>query len=141
MSDSFSNRFIVPIRVYYEDTDAGGVVYHASYIRFMERARTEWLRELGFNQTTLMTTLKIAFAVRSLSVEYQKPARFDDLIYASASIQEMGRASITFEQTITRQNAEGVAELLVTASVKVVCVHIEKFKSIAIPAEIRSLLA
>lgn len=141
MSQSFTNHFSLPIRIYYEDTDAGGVVYHAGYLRFMERARTEWLRELGFEQHYLMSTLGIAFAVRSLAIEYLRPAKFDDLIQVTARIKDMGRASLVFEQTITRENPSGEAELLITADVKVVCVQLNPFKSTAIPQEIRSLLA
>lgn len=136
-----SKQFTLPIRVYYEDTDAGGVVYHAGYLRFMERARTEWLRQLGFEQHYLMNALNIAFAVRSLSIEYLKPAKFDDHIEVTAAIKHLGRASIEFEQTVIRLNSQGDAELLITASVKVVCVQLDKFKSTAIPHEIRSLLA
>ncbi|WP_020558935.1 tol-pal system-associated acyl-CoA thioesterase [Thiofilum flexile] len=135
-----SNHFSLPIRIYYEDTDAGGVVYHAGYIRFMERARTEWLRQLGFEQHYLMNALNIAFAVRSLSIEYLKPAKFDDQIEVTARVKHLGRASIEFEQTVTRRNLTTEAELLITASVKVVCVQLDKFKSTAIPHEIRSLL-
>ena len=141
MTPAFSNHFSLPIRIYYEDTDAGGVVYHAGYIRFMERARTEWLRQLGFEQHYLMSTLNIAFAVRSLSIDYLKPAKFDDQIEVTACIKQLGRASIEFEQTVIRRNSQADAELLITASVKVVCVQLDKFKSTAIPHEIRSLLA
>lgn len=134
------NEFILPVRVYYEDTDAGGVVYHANYLRFMERARTEWLRTLGFEQDKLAQELNIVFVVAGLEIAYRKPARFNDALLVSASIDTIGRASIAFKQEIWREGSNNSRELLTTASVKVVCVSTGNFRSTSIPTAIRELL-
>ena len=84
-----------PVRVYYEDTDAGGVVYYANYLKYLERARTEWLRHLGFGQDTLMRDAGIVFAVRRVEIDYLLPARFDDALLVELEIEEIGRASLT----------------------------------------------
>lgn len=118
-------------RVYYEDTDSGGVVYYANYLRFLERARTEVLRELGFEQAQLARDAGIAFAVRSLTVEYLKPARLDDLIEVRSSIAELGRAQVVFQQRIERGG-----EALVEATVRVACLDLGKGKAAAIPKNI-----
>ena len=91
-----------PVRVYYEDTDSGGVVYYANYLRFMERARTEWLRALGFEQDILIRDEGIIFAVRSASLEYLRPARFNDQLLVGVRLAESRRASLSFEQAVTR---------------------------------------
>ena len=93
-----SNEFSLPVRVYYEDTDAGGVVYHANYLRFMERARTEWLRALGFEQDRLAQELGIVFVLASLDIQSRKPARFNDALSVTSSISTVGRVSILFKQ-------------------------------------------
>lgn len=134
------NEFTLPVRVYYEDTDAGGVVYHANYLRFMERARTEWLRQRGFEQDKLAQELGIVFVVASLDIQYRKPARFNDELSVTAAIEKSGRASIIFTQKICRAGADNSSELLTTASVKVVCVALGTFRSTTIPTSIRELL-
>ena len=93
------HAFVWPVRVYYEDTDAGGVVYYANYLKFMERARTEWLRTRGFEQDVLIKEQDLVFAVRSLSIDYLRPARLDDLLQVRVTVSELRRASIVFEQT------------------------------------------
>lgn len=118
-------------RIYYEDTDAGGVVYYASYLRFLERARTEVLRELGFEQIRLLQQNEIAFAVRSLSVEYLKPARLDDLIDVTTTIRELGRAQVVFQQQIVRKG-----EVLLDAQVHVACLDPLRGKAVAMPKDI-----
>lgn len=118
-------------RVYYEDTDAGGVVYYANYLRFLERARTEMLRAIGFEQAQLLHIEGIAFAVRSLSVDYLKPARLDDLIEVSSSIRELGRAQMVFAQQISRSN-----DVLLEATVRVACIDPVRGKAVAIPRDI-----
>ena len=95
-----------PIRVYYEDTDCGGVVYHASYLRFMERARTEWLRTLGFEQDELIETHGRIFAVRRIEIDYLCPARFNDALEVRSSIAECRRASLMFNQSIVNARDE-----------------------------------
>ncbi len=89
-----------PVRVYYEDTDSGGVVYYANYMKFMERARTEWLRSYGFEQDVLAERYEVIFAVRSISLEYLRPARFNDLLKVSVQLIEKGAASMRFLQQV-----------------------------------------
>ncbi|ESS72678.1 Tol-pal system-associated acyl-CoA thioesterase [Methyloglobulus morosus KoM1] len=120
--------FVWPIRVYYEDTDAGGVVFYANYLKYMERARTELLRTEGFEQDELMTNDGIVFAVRSLQVEYRKPARFNQLLQVSAEINQLKKASLEFAQLITHDE-----QLLVTADVRIACLDINTMKPKAIP--------
>ncbi len=95
-------EFNWPVRVYYEDTDNGGVVYHANYLKFMERCRTEWLRNLGYEQDQLIDHEQLIFAVRSVAVDYLKPARFNDALTVTTAIESVGRLSIDFRQTILR---------------------------------------
>lgn len=120
------------MRVYYEDTDAGGVVYYANYLRFLERARTEWLRALGFDQERLIRERAILFAVRRVEIDYLLPARLDDGLVVEAAIGALSRVSLTFEQCIRR----GPGELLVQARVQVVCLDSRRFRPSAIPADI-----
>jgi acyl-CoA thioester hydrolase len=137
---SFLNEFQLPVRVYYEDTDAGGVVYHANYLKFMERARTEWLRQLGFEQDALIADWGIIFVVAHLELAYRKPARFNEQLTVITTIDELGKTSITFKQVIVRHTQGGEMETLTTGTVKVVCVDAEKFRPKAIPIEIKGLL-
>src|SRR6187551_3265334 len=90
-----------PVRVYYEDSDAGGVVYHSNYLNFMERARTEWLRALGFEQTHLRDVLKVVFVVHSAQIAFKKPAKFNDLLTISSKIGKIGQGSLEFLQKIS----------------------------------------
>lgn len=135
-----SREFSWPIRVYYEDTDSGGVVYYANYLKFMERARTEMLRSLGFEQDQLQQQLGILFAVHSVSVKYQKPARFNDALKVITSISSCGKASIVFEQKVFHENdpanVRADALPLCLAKVKIACLNAEKFIAQAIPASI-----
>ena len=131
------NEFLWPVRVYYEDTDSGGVVYYANYLKFMERARTEWLRHFGFEQDELIRKEAVIFAVRSVQVDYLLPARFNDDLSVSAKLIEQGRASLTIEQAIIR-----VADdtLLCKGSVKIVSLRPDSFKPCAIPKIIKQQL-
>jgi len=106
----------IPTRVYYEDTDAAGIVYYANYLRFIERGRTELLRALGHDQNALMKE-GIAFAVRSVSAEFLKPARLDDLLTVETAIAALGRAQVTFVQRILRDR-----ELLLDAKIRIACI-------------------
>jgi acyl-CoA thioester hydrolase len=106
------------VRVYYEDTDAGGVVYHTGYIRYFERARTEWLRSLGYSQKQLAEEAGVLFTVVELTVRYLKPARLDDMLEVLAEVGERGHASLAFVQEI--RNASG--ELLADGQVRIACV-------------------
>ncbi|MCB1787217.1 MAG: tol-pal system-associated acyl-CoA thioesterase [Chromatiaceae bacterium] len=126
-----------PVRVYYEDTDAGGVVYYANYLKFLERARTEWLRDLGFEQERLMRDAGILFAVRRVEIDYLLPARFDDALVVEAAIAELGRASFTFRQRIVR----APDTLLSTATVTVVCLDKDRFRPTAIPTDIHEKIS
>ncbi|MGL5800139.1 MAG: tol-pal system-associated acyl-CoA thioesterase [Plesiomonas sp.] len=120
-----------PVRVYYEDTDAGGVVYHARYVVFFERARTELLRSRGFEQHALLQG-NIAFAVRRIVVDYRLPARLDDLLSVESEIVTVRGASITFNQRIIHQDGR----LLSSAEVLVACIDPSKMKPVALPAEL-----
>ncbi|MDO9244302.1 MAG: tol-pal system-associated acyl-CoA thioesterase [Rhodocyclaceae bacterium] len=124
------------VRVYYEDTDAGGVVYYANYLKYFERARTELLRELGFEQHQLAGEAGLAFAVRSLSVEYLKPARLDDLLEVATRIEALGRAQVTFAQSVVRAE-----ETLLTATVRVACLDLVRGKATAMPQSLHQKLA
>jgi len=124
-------EFCWPVRVYYEDTDSGGVVYYANYLRFMERARTEWMRRLGFEQDALVRDQGILFAVRSASLEYLRPARFNDLLGVSVRLRERRRASLVFEQVVSREGDTGPP--LCTGSVRIACLDAASFRSTPIP--------
>lgn len=124
------------VRVYYEDTDAGGVVYHSQYLNFYERARTEWLRELGFEQDQLKEQLAIIFAVRKIEIDYLLPAYFNQQLEVVTKIQKMTSSTITFQQTI--QTIDGI--LLNQAEVLVVCIDSHKLKPKRIPENIKSRL-
>jgi acyl-CoA thioester hydrolase len=132
--------FSWPVRVYYEDTDGGGVVYHANYLKFMERARTEWLRHLGFEQTELKDELGVLFVVRGLKMRYRKPALFNDELTVVSRLRMTGRASLLeFEQIIER-NDGNTTEQLTEAVVEVVCVDASQFKPVSIPISIRNVI-
>jgi len=128
-----------PVRVYYEDTDSGGVVYYANYLRFMERARTEWLRSLGVEQDRLIEQEGVLFAVRHVDVDYLKPARFNEQLEVTSRVIESGRASLTFEQTITRMDAETKTELC-RGQVKIACLGAELFRPRPLPEFLRTIL-
>jgi len=121
-------------RVYWEDTDAGGVVYYANYLRFLERARTEWLRARGFHQNELAAERGLLFAVAEVNIRYRGPARLDDLLVISCQPQAEGGASVMFKQQIHRDRDDG--ELLAEASVRVVCVGADDFRPRRLPPEI-----
>ena len=127
---SRQKQFNWSIRVYYEDTDASGVVYYANYLKFMERARSEWLRSLGFEQNVLRMNSGIVFVVRSASIDYHQPARFNDTLQIRSHIQRIRRASLTFAQdAVSAANT-----LLCCAQIRVACVRADNFKPQAIPA-------
>jgi acyl-CoA thioester hydrolase len=123
-------KILWPVRVYYEDTDSGGVVYHANYLKYFERARTEYLRAMGHELDVLSREYGVLFVVRTLGIDYLKPARFNDALLASAEVTGLRPASLTFTQTLTR----GEDLLLATAEVKVVCLGVDGFRPVAIPA-------
>jgi tol-pal system-associated acyl-CoA thioesterase len=124
--------FKFPVRVYYEDTDAGGVVYHSQYLNFMERARTEWLRHLGFEQTFLRESLNILFVVHSMQIQFKKPAKFNDMLQVSSQLINLRLGSFECQQKISRDE-----EVLIEAQVKIACVDALTFKPTGIPAQIK----
>lgn len=130
-----SEAYTLPVRVYYEDTDAAGLVYYANYLRFCERARTEWLRTLGFAQHDLMTGQGIAFVVRSVEARYRSPARLDDLLDVVSRISTVGGASIEFDQKIHRKE-----ELIFQARIIIACIDITRQRPAPIPPELRTSL-
>ena len=127
---SFFSSFV---RVYYEDTDAAGVVYYANYLKFMERARTEWLRALGFEQTVLAERDGVVFAVRSVAIEYLAPARFDDGLQVSVELIKVGAGHIDFTQRVIRND-----DVIATATIRVACVALRTGRAARMP---RVLLA
>lgn len=130
---SKSKIFSLPVRVYFQDTDAGGVVYHANYLNFMERARTEWLRTHGYSNAALMKEFGLVFVVRSFKLDYLKPALLDDLLDVTAQIKDIGRSRISLLQTVRRGD-----ELLTEAEVHLVCVSLESFKPVSVPEVLRN---
>ena len=129
--ESGLREFSWPIRVYYEDTDAAGIVYHANYLRFMERARTEWLTRIGYEQDKLGADAGIAFVVRRISIDYLRPARFNDEIAVVSRVLRHGRASLEFEQRVVAAD-----ELLSLATVKVGCVQVYSMRPTAMPPDV-----
>lgn len=127
------SKFIWQVRVYYEDTDAGGVVYYANYLAYMERARSEWLRTLGFDNQMLADQQGVVFAVRRASVDYLQPARLDELLEVSLTLKKKRRASLLFEQQVRRGD-----ELLCQGEILLACVDASSFKPTAIPQTIIS---
>ena len=129
------NVFLWPIRIYYEDTDAGGVVYHTNYIKFMERARTEWLRNLGFEQDELLVKEGVIFAVRSVQADFYLPAKFNDELTVSSKVIKKGKASITIEQEVIRKNQDENKkdDLLCKGIVKVATLDGINFKPVVMP--------
>ena len=134
IANSESSLFSHPIRVYWEDTDAGGVVYHASYVRFLERARSEWLRSLGIGQQTLREQQGVVFAVRGMQLDFLAPARLDDALSVLVGVSSLGRASLVFEQRIVR---DADARVLLTATVKVACLSAPDFRPRPLPDGMR----
>ncbi|MDO9423233.1 MAG: tol-pal system-associated acyl-CoA thioesterase [Methylobacter sp.] len=120
--------FIWPVRVYYEDTDAGGVVFYANYLKFFERARTEMLRAMGYEQDELIANEGIIFVVRSVQVDYLSPARFNEQLQVSAKVSLAKKVSLTFEQVITRGD-----DILCKGSVKIACLDAQTLRPKAIP--------
>jgi acyl-CoA thioester hydrolase len=132
---SKSKIFSLPVRVYFQDTDAGGVVYHANYLNFMERARTEWLRAHGYSNAGLMKEFGMVFVVRSMKLDYLKPALLDDLLDVTAQIKDIGRSRLTLTQSILRRD-----EVLTEAEVHLVCVSLASFKPASVPEVLRMQL-
>lgn len=131
-----AGTFTWPVRVYWEDTDAGGVVYYANYLKFLERARSEWLRALGFEQPDLLARYGGLFVVKRVEADYLLPARFNDMLNAEAMLVEQNKASLVMAQRILRNE-----EILMVARVTLVWVKENSFKPARIPAEILESLS
>ena len=123
-----NRKFIWPVRVYYEDTDAGGVVFYANYLKFFERARTEMLRDMGYEQDQLIETENLIFVVRSVQVDYLISARFNELIDVSAEVVKIKKASLTFEQWITRGD-----DVLTKSVIRIACLDAQTMRPKVIP--------
>jgi acyl-CoA thioester hydrolase len=134
-NDQFTvKHFVWPVRIYYEDTDSSGVVYYANYLKFMERARTEWLRSLGFEQDELSRSQRVLFAVRSLALDYHRPARFNDLLEVRSRVEMMRGASLTFQQLIVCISR--ATETLCSGRIRIACVDVDSFRPRSIPRPI-----
>ena len=127
--------FTWPARVYWEDTDGGGVVYYANYLKFMERARTEWLRAVGFTQTDLIKDPGVMFVVANLSIDYKRPARLDDSLDITCKVQMDGTVCMQFAQHVRRGD-----EVLVEASVRVACLDAQSFRPKRVPPAIAAAI-
>ena len=134
MNPRISARFSWPVRVYYEDTDLGGVVYYANYLKFLERARSEWLRHRGVSQVQLLAEQRVLFAMTAVAIRYLKPARFDDQLAVTVELDKLRRASMSFRQAIHRGDAGG--ELLCTAEVTAACLDADSMRPRALPAHL-----
>jgi len=121
-----------PVRVYFENTDAGAVVYHGEYLKFLERARTEWLRHMGFDHHALARQHRALFVVASLAIEFVKPARLDDTVAVSVKLESLGKVRCVFNQEIRRED-----EVLVKAKVTVASLNTDNFKPVEIPEALR----
>jgi acyl-CoA thioester hydrolase len=131
-----NDAFRWPVRVYYEDTDAAGIVYYANYLKFLERARTEWLRAAGYEQNELRDEHGIAFVVRALALEYVAPALFNEMLEVSVGVGSARASVLDLVQAVRRDG-----QTLVTASVKIACINTRTFKPVRIPQPILEKLA
>ncbi len=127
--------FSFPVRVYFEDTDSGGVVYHSNYLKFMERSRTEWLRCIGIDQRHLKYEEHIMFVVHRIDIQYKLPARFNDDLVVKSELIEIGSSKIEFRQMIYRDE-----EMLIDAHVDIACIDSEKFKPVRIPSAVKQTM-
>ena len=132
--------FSWPARVYWEDTDGGGIVYYANYLRFLERARTEWLRSLGYSQQVLAREPGIVFTVVSLTVEYRRPARLDDELTITCAARADRAATMRFEQAIFRGRDPDEGPAILTAAVRVACVDAHTLKPRRLPESLMNVL-
>lgn len=134
--------FSWPLRVYWEDTDAGGIVFYANYLKYFERARTEWLRSLGLEQRHLQSTLGCIFVVSEAQIKYLRPARLDDQLLITAQLSVMGRSSFTIQQEARLQTppTDGTSSLLCAGSVRIGWVNHQTMKPARIPLPIHDAL-
>lgn len=127
--------FYLPIRVYYEDTDAGGIVYHSNYLNFCERARTEWLRRIGAGRDFLREDFGLIFVVRRAKIDWRKPARLDELLLIETRLLSLGKVRMHMQQTVTR---DGVT--LATIEIELVCIDQAKFAPVVLPEQLIAML-
>jgi len=134
-------EFSAEFRVYIEDTDAGGIVYYANYLKFFERARTEWLRNLGFEQSQLQLE-NILFVVKSLQVDYQASAKLDDLIEVTVGIKKISKVAIELQQSVflATQHSDAEKKLLASATIKLACIAADTGKVAAIPMDVATAM-
>jgi acyl-CoA thioester hydrolase len=132
------SMFTWPVRVYYEDTDTGGVVFYANYLKFFERARTEWLRSIGFEQQKLAVEDNTIFVVRNTAVDYMSPARLDDQLEITVNIEKIGRASVSFMQEAWRIGETPV--LIARGAITIACIDTVRFRPQSIPSEMLHLM-
>jgi acyl-CoA thioester hydrolase len=130
--------FTFPVRVYWEDTDAGGVVYYASYLKFLERARSEWLRALGIDQAALLRDERLQFVVVEANIRYHRPARFDDELVVSVKLEELRGASIVLAQDVRR--ARGEEELLISSKIRAACLASDSLRPRPLPKALTAQL-
>ncbi len=128
-------EFALPIRIYYEDTDAGGIVYHANYLKYMERARMEWLRKLGFELTDLMQQYNLVLVVRKIAIDYFKPALFNEALDVTVKLNKLGKASMTLQQQVVRQG-----NILCMAQVRIAAINVVNMRPQPYPATLFSAL-
>ena len=136
MSQALAPVFRQAVRVYWEDTDAGGIVFYANYLKFFERARTEWLRAKGYSQERLRTEQGTAFIVTDAAVSYRRPARLDDLLDITVALTRVGQASLQIAQQASRIVADGTNELLADGTIRIGCVELGTYRPRRIPTEI-----
>jgi acyl-CoA thioester hydrolase len=130
--------FVWPVRVYYEDTDAAGIVYYANYLRFLERGRTEWLRALGFDQGDAMREHGVAFVVRDIRVRFAAPARLDDRLEVSVRVVGTGHSRLVLAQEVCFATGVKEPRQLIEAKVEIACVRIDSMRPVRIPGAIRA---
>ena len=128
--------FSFPVRVYWEDTDAGGVVYYASYLKFLERARSEWLRALGIDQVKLQRDERLQFVVVEANIRYHRPARFDDELVVSVALEALRGASLALAQDVRRGQDAG--ELLISATIRAACIDADNLRPRPLPRALTS---
>lgn len=130
-----SKPFRWPVRVYYEDTDTGGVVYYANYLKFFERARTEWLRSAGIGQQLMSEQENVIFVVKSATIDYHAPAKLDDQLKISVQVEKLGKASVNFYQEVHRASGDA-HELLCSGRIRVGCVHALSLRPTSMPLSV-----
>ena len=136
LNSSSGRAFVWPVRVYWEDTDAGGIVYYANYLKFMERARTEWLRALGCDQARLRTRHRVQFVVARAAVEFRRPARFDERLEVDVRVLALRRASVELAQEVRSASREQFCH----ARIRIGCVDVETFRPRGIPISLQQEL-